>query len=158
MERPVLVTVIDEQAGRAAPAALAETFEALLADADKGRFLNLLGIGRFSLRAKGRMEPVFTALCAGLWKLAMRRLCPEQCEAAFEIWQDAQWKHIKDADSLMVLVRDVAGHLPEQGGGDFTPAARDMFARAGKEPDQAELVGMALFLRRLYDHFFNHII
>ncbi len=158
MERPVLVTVIDAQAGRAAPEALAETFEALLADADRDRFLKLLDIGRFSLRAKSRMEPVFTALCAGLWKLALRRACPEQCEEACEIWQEAQWKRVRDADALMVLLRDVTSHLPEQGGGDFTPAARDMFVRAGKEPDQAALVGMALFLRRLYDHFFNHLI
>ena len=33
-----------------------------------------------------------------------------------------------------------------------------MFARAGKEPDQASLMGMALYLRRLYEYFFNHIL
>ena len=58
----------------------------------------------------------------------------------------------------MVLVRDIARFLPESGADDFTPTARELFSRSGKEPDQAKVVGMALFLRRLYEYFFNHII
>ena len=58
----------------------------------------------------------------------------------------------------MVLVRDIALFLPERGEKDFTPTARELFHRAGKQPDQAGLVGMALFLRRMYDYFFNHLM
>lgn len=65
---------------------------------------------------------------------------------------------MKDADAFMVLVRDVARFLPGQGREDFTPTARDMFRRAGREPDQAGLVGMALFLRRMYDYFLNNLM
>lgn len=151
-------TVVDPQAGKAAPEALVHTFEALLAEADGTAFLNLLGIGRMAFSAKRTMRPVFTALCAGLWRLAMQRAVPDRCEEAYARYLDSLWPKVKDADSYMVLMRDIAGHLPERGGEDFTPTARDMFRRAGREPDQAALVGMALFLRRLYGYFFNHLM
>ena len=62
MERAVMATIVDAQAGRDTPEAYVETFEALLADADAKGFLKLLGIGRFSLLQKRRMERVFMAL------------------------------------------------------------------------------------------------
>ena len=62
------------------------------------------------------------------------------------------------ADAFRELLAGVTHSLPEQSGADFMPASRDLFARAGKEPDQASLMGMALYLRRLYEYFFNHIL
>ena len=145
--------VVDPQAGNADPQALAATFEALLADADFSTFLKLLGTGRLAFSARRALRPVFSALCVGLWRLALKRAVPDNEEAAYTLWP-----RLKDADAYMVLVRDIARFLPESGADDFTPTAREMFSRAGREPDQAKLVGMALFLRRLYDYFFNHII
>ena len=151
-------TVVDPQAGKADPEALVSTFEILLAEADIAAFFRILGMGRLAFSARKAMHPVFTALCAGLWRLAMRRAVPDRCDEAYERYLATLWPKIKDADAYMVLVRDIAGHLPERGGEDFTPAARDLFRRAGREPDQTALVGMALFLRRLYDYFFNHLM
>ena len=85
-----------------------------------------------------------------------RREAPR--DEAYEAYLATLWPKVKDADAFMVLVRDVAGHMPRRGEDDFTPTARDVFARAGREPDQAALVGMALFLRRMYDYFFNHLM
>ena len=104
------------------------------------------------------MRPVFTALCLGIWRLALKRAAPDSCDEAYERGLAEFWPRVKDADSFMVLVRDVARFLPEQGREDFTPTARDMFRRAGREPDQAGLVGMALFLRRMYDYFLNNLM
>lgn len=151
-------TVVDPQAGNASPEALVGTFEALLAEADFTAFLKMLGIGRMAFSAKRAMRPVFTALCIGVWRLALQRAVPDRCDEAYEAYLAALWPKVKDADAFMVLVRDVAGHMPRRGEDDFTPTARDVFARAGREPDQAALVGMALFLRRMYDYFFNHLM
>lgn len=154
----VLDTVVDPQAGNADPESLERTFEALLAETDYAEFLRILGIGRLAFSDKRRMRPVFTALCVGVWRLALRRAVPDQCDEAYERYLASLWPTLKDADAYMVLVRDVARFLPERGDEDFTPTARDVFSRAGREPDQASLVGMALFLRRLYDYFFNHLM
>ena len=153
-----MATIVDAQAGRDTPEAYVETFEALLADADFRGFLKLLGIGRFSLLAKRRMRRVFMALCAGMWKLALSHAVPERSAQAYETWLAAQMHGIGDANELRELLAGVARSLPEQSGADFMPASRDLFARAGKEPDQASLMGMALYLRRLYEYFFNHIL
>ena len=88
----------------------------------------------------------------------MQRAVPDNAEKAYERYLESLWPKLKDADTYMVLVRDIARFLPESGADDFTPTARELFSRAGKEPDQAKVVGMALFLRRLYEYFFNHII
>ncbi len=152
------VTVVDAQAGNASPEALVTTFESLLAETDVEGFFSLLGIGRFSLSRKKRMQPVFTALCAGLWHLALQRAVPDRCDEAYGRYLDSLWPKVRDADAYMVLVRDMARFLPERGGENFTPTAREVFRRVGREPDQAALVGMALFLRRLYDYFFNHLM
>lgn len=104
------------------------------------------------------MRPVFVALCIGLWHLALKRAVPDRCAEAYEGYLAALWPRMKDADSFMVLVRDIARFLPEQGCEDFTPTAHEIFRRAGKEPDQAGLVGLALYMRRLYDYFFNHLM
>ena len=153
-----MATIVDAQAGRDTPEAYVETFEALLADADFRGFLKLLGIGRFSLLAKRRMGRVFMALCAGMWKLALSHAVPERSAQAYETWLAAQMHGIGGANELRELLAGVARSLPEQSGADFMPASRDLFARAGKEPDQASLMGMALYLRRLYEYFFNHIL
>lgn len=151
-------TVVDRQAGNASPEALVGTFEALLAETDFTAFLRILGIGRLDFSARRNMRPVFAALCTGLWHLALRRVVPDRCEEAYEDYLATLWPKVKDADSFMVLVRDIALFLPERGEKDFTPTARELFHRAGKQPDQAGLVGMALFLRRMYDYFFNHLM
>lgn len=77
-------TVVDPQAGRATPEALVNTFEALLADADFAAFLNILGTGRFAFSARKAMRPVFTALCLGIWRLALKRAAPDSCDEAYE--------------------------------------------------------------------------
>ena len=153
-----MATIVDAQAGRDTLEAYVETFEALLADADFRGFVKLLGIGRFSLLAKRRMRHVFMALCAGMWKLALSHAVPERSVQAYETWLAAQMRSVRDADAFRALLAGVACSLPEQSGADFMPASRDLFARAGKEPDQASLMGMALYLRRLYEYFFNHIL
>ena len=153
-----MATIVDVQAGRDTPEAYVETFEALLADADFRGFLKLLGIGRFSLLAKRRMRSVFVALCAGMWKLALGHAVPERSAQAYETWLAAQMHGIGDANELRELLAGVSRSLPDRSGVDFMPASRDMFARAGKKPDQASLMGMALYLRRLYEYFFNHIL
>lgn len=150
--------VIDPQADNSGPEELVNTFEALLAESDVAAFFRILGIGRFSLSARRNMQSVFTALCAGLWRLALKRAVPDRCDAAFERYIASLWTKTKDADAQAVLVRDMASFLPSKGTEDFTPTAREVFRRAGREPDQAGLVGMALFLRRLYDYFFNHLM
>ena len=151
-------TVVDPQAGNASPEALVGTFEALLAEADFAAFLKMLGIGRMAFSARRAMRPVFTALCIGVWRLALKRAVPDRCDEAYEAYLASLWPELKDADAFMVLVRDVDGHMPQRGEDDFTPTARDVFVRAGRKPDQAALVGMALFLRRMYDYFFNHLM
>lgn len=151
-------TVVDPQADNASPEALVSTFEVLLADADVDTFFRILGIGRLARSARRRMYPVFTALCAGLWRLAMKMAVPDRCDEACERYMAWLQSNGRDADAQVLLLRDVAAHLPPNGGEDFTPAAREVFSRAGKTPDQAGLVGMALFLRRLYDYFFNHLM
>ncbi|WP_295637638.1 hypothetical protein [uncultured Mailhella sp.] len=151
-------TVVDPQAGNASPEALVGTFEALLAEADFAAFLKMLGIGRMAFSARRAMRPVFTALCIGVWRLALQRAVPDRSDEAYEAYLATLWPKVKDADAFMVLVRDVAGHLPRRGEDDFTPTAGDVFVRAGRKPDQAALVGMALFLRRMYDYFFNHLM
>ena len=153
-----MATIVDAQAGRDTPEAYVETFEALLADADAKSFLKLLGIGRFSLLQKRRMERVFMALCAGMWKMALSHAVPERCAQAYEMWLAGQMQRSRDAESFRELLSAVASSLPEQSREDFMPVAREMFACAGKEPDQASLMGMALYLRRLYEYFFNHIL
>ena len=153
-----MATIVDAQAGRDTPEAYVETFEALRADADFRGFLKLLGIGNFSLLAKRRMERIFTALCAGMWKLALSHAVPERSVLAYETWLAKQMRSVRDADAFRDLMAEVSRSLPEQSGADFMPASRDLFARAGKEPDQASLMGMALYLRRLYEYFFNHIL
>ena len=153
-----MATIVDAQAGRDTPEAYVETFEALLADADFRGFLKLLGIGRFSLLAKRHMRRVFMALCAGIWKLALSHAVPEHSAQAYEVWLDTQMRSVKDAEGFRGLLVGVTRSLPEQSGADFMPAAREMFTRAGKEPDQSSLMGMALYLRRLYEYFFNHIL
>lgn len=151
-------TVVDPQAGNSGPEALVATFEALSAEADFPAFLHLLGTGRLAFSARRALQPVFSALCVGLWRLAMQRAVPDNAEKAYERYLESLWPKLKDADTYMVLVRDIARFLPESGADDFTPTARELFSRAEKEPDQAKVVGMALFLRRLYEYFFNHII
>lgn len=151
-------TVVDPQAGNSSPEALVGTFEALIAEADFATFLRILGIGRLDFSARRAMRPIFMALCTGLWRLALRRAVPDRCDEAYEGYLATLWPKVKDADSFMVLVRDIALFLPERGENDFTPTAREVFHRAGREPDQTGLVGMALFLRRMYDYFFNHLM
>lgn len=158
MESAVFGTVIDPQAANASPEALVATFEALRTEADFPGFLKILGIGRFSFSGKRRMEPVFTALCTELWRLALQSAVPDRSHEAYTRFQNSLWSKLRDADTFMVLLRDIAQYLPEQGNADFTPAARELFARAGRIPDQSEAVRMALFLRRLYDYFFNHLM
>jgi hypothetical protein len=158
MERAVMATIVDAQAGRDTPEAYVETFEALLADADTKGFLKLLGIGRFSFLEKRRMERVFMALCAGMWKLALSHAVPERSAQAYETWLAARMRNVRDADVFREFLAGIACSLPESSGADFMPASRDLFARAGKESDQASLMGMALYLRRLYEYFFNHIL
>ena len=138
--------------------AYVETFEALLADADFRGFVKLLGVGRFSLLAKRRMRRVFLALCAGMWKLALGHAVPERCVQAYDAWLSAQMHSVRDAEGFRELLAEVPRSLPGQAGADFMPASSEMFARAGKKPDQASLMGMALYLRRLYEYFFNHIL
>lgn len=154
----ILDTVVDPQADNAGPEALVNTFEALLAEADFDAFLKILGIGRLAFSARRTMRPVFVALCIGLWHLALKRAVPDRCDEGYEAYLAVLWPRLKEADAFMVLVRDIARFLPEHGSDDFTPTAREIFGRAGKEPDQAGLVGLALFLRRLYDYFFNHLM
>ena len=153
-----MATIVDAQAGRDTLEAYVETFEALLADADFRGFLKLLGIGSFSLLAKRRMRRVFRALCAGMWKLALGHAVPERSVQAYEVWLAAQMRSVSDTKGFRELLAEVARSLPGQASADFMPASRDIFAHAGKEPDQASLMGMALYLRRLYEYFFNHIL
>lgn len=154
----VLGMVVDPQAGNTDPSALAATFEALLADADSAAFFRILGIGRLAFSSRRAMRPVFLALCMGMWRLALKKAVPDKAEAAYTLYAHSLWPKMEDADAFMVLVSDIARFLPQSGADDFTPTAREMFSRAGGEPTQAKLVGMALLLRRLYEYFFNHII
>ena len=151
-------TVIDTQAEKSTPEALVNTFKNLLEEADYSAFLNILGIGRFEFSRKRIFRRIFMALCLGLWRLAMKRSAPDCSEEAYEKCLASYWPILKDADAFMVLVRDIASFLPEKGEEDLTPMAKELFARVNRKPEHAELVGMALFLRRLYDYFFNHLM
>jgi hypothetical protein len=93
-----------------------------------------------------------------MWKLALGHAVPERSVQAYDAWLATQMRSVRDADAFRELLAEVARSLPEQAGADFMPASRDLFARAGKEPGQASLMGMALYLRRLYEYFFNHIL
>ena len=98
------------------------------------------------------------ALCVGMWKLALGHAVPERSVQAYEAWLASRMRSVSDADGFRERLVEVASSLPDRPGADFMPASRDLFARAGKEPDQASLMGMALYLRRLYEYFFNHIL
>lgn len=152
-----MLRVTDPQAERDAPERLVDDFRALLEDADKDGFMKLLGVGRFPPGPRKRMEPVFTALCCGLWRLAMRRAMPDHCERAYALYVDSLWSNMEDADSYAVLLRDLEGCLPRHGDEDFTPAARELLRRGGCGEEPSRQVGTALFLRRLYEYFFNHL-
>lgn len=158
MEHSVIATVVDPQADSAVPENLVTTFRALLEEADFSGFLNLLGAGRFSFRLKRSIKPVFRALCTEIWRLAIHRAFPDRCEETYALYLNQIWTEIKDPDAHMALLKDIARFLPSEGTEDFTPAAHEICVRAGLEINQAELVGMALFLRRLYEYFFNHLL
>lgn len=151
-------TVIDPQAEKSTPDALVNTFKNLLEEADYAAFLNILGVGRFDFSRKKALRQIFMALCLGLWNLTMKRAAPDCQEEAYEKCLGSFWPILKDADAFMVLVRDIASFLPEKGEEDLTPMAKELFSRMNREAEHAELVGMALFLRRLYDYFFNHLM
>lgn len=153
-----LITIADPQARRVTPEALGETFEALLAEADLPGFLKLVGIGRFSLKRRRDMEVLFSALCIGMWRLAMSSALPDMGEAAYMRYRDSLWARMKDADTFVVLISDIMAHLPEHGKDDFTPTARELLRRADCPENQTALVGLALFLRHLYEYFFNHLL
>lgn len=151
-------TVIDTQAEKSTPEVLVSTFKNLLEEADYAAFLNILGVGRFEFFRRRSFRRIFMALCLGLWDLTMKRAAPDCREEAYEKCLASFWPVLKDADAFMVLVRDIASFLPEKGEEDLTPMAKELFARVNRKPEHAELVGMALFLRRLYDYFFNHLM
>ncbi len=152
------MTVADPQAGRVTPEALKETFETLLAEADLPGFLRFVGVGCFSFRRRREMEVLFNALCIGMWRLAMSSALPDLEEAAYMLYRDSLWERMKDADTYVVLISDIMSHLPKSGKDDFTPTARELLRRADRPEDQNSLVGLALFLRHLYEYFFNHLL
>ncbi len=153
-----VMTLSDPQVGKGTPEKLVENFEALLAEADLPGFLELMGVGRFSLKRKREMGRLFSALCVGIWHLALAQAIPDTCEEAYRRYCDSLWASMRDADAYLVLLSDIASHLPGCGREDFTPAARELLKRAGREESQASLVGLALFMRQLYEYFFNQIL
>lgn len=137
-------------------------FEGVLETLELKQQITDLGCGMNSFFTKGRSLMEFTAMCVGLWKLALDQSFPDEAEEFFNEFltsSAALGKGKKRARMLELIAEYNELFLPKKAA-DFTGISQhmaDSLANASVDRKSLQLK-ISLLIRKLYQTIFDHLI
>lgn len=153
----------EETADPCSVASLVRNFTALLNDMDYRPALDILGVKPMQFNRRKLLKREFRALYIGLWRLALLRSFPTRHAELFQSFMESEGGRCKDrrqAAASAELVLQYVGKLSEHGDADFSGVARHILSLLEFDETQtrAMVLKLALHLRRVYTHFFDHLL
>lgn len=148
---------------RCAPESLVRNFTALLDDVDYRPAMDILGVGTFQFNRRKLLKREFRGLYIGLWRLALLRSFPDQHAVVFQMFMEQEagrHKHRREAAVAAQLVLQYVDKLREHGDADFSDVSRHVLSllEFDETRTRAMILKLALHLRRMYTHFFDHLL
>lgn len=145
-----------------APEVLADNFLSLLEAVNEAEALTILELGRFQLGLRKRMRRELQALYAGLWNLALRRSFPHDYEEIFQTWLSRMGAELSDRRRAEKeeRIHQYVGSLRQYGDADFSELSRHITGLLEVDEARGKRIsfGMALYIRRIYTYFFDHLL
>ena len=153
----------DEADNPCSVASLVRNFTAILDDMNYRPALDILGVGTFQFTRRKLLTREFRALYVGLWRLALMRSFPTRHAELFQAFMEGEAARCKDrrqAAASAELVLQYVDKLREHGDADFSDVARHILSLLEFDETQtrAMVLKLALHLRRMYTHFFDHLL
>lgn len=139
-----------------------DNFAVLLDDADFSIELELTGVGRFQFMRRRQMQVELRGLYLALWRLALARSFPEDCESMFATFLHAYLSRRPDAKVAKVAerARQYWGMLQPTGDANFYDVARHLtsFAERDEKTQRTQTLKLALHIRQVYRFIFDRLI
>lgn len=153
----------EEELDRCSPESLVRNFTAIVDDADYRPVMDILGVGGLQFNRRKLLKREFRALYIGLWRLALMRSFPDQHAAVFQAFMEneaARCKNRREAANSAQLVLQYVDKLREHGDADFSDVSRHVLSllEFDETRTRAMILKLALHLRRMYTHFFDHLL
>lgn len=144
-------------------ASLVRNFTAMLDDEDYRAALDVLGVGTFQFNQRKLLKAEFRALYIGLWRLALMRSFPTRHAEVFNTFMQgeaARCKNRRQAAASAERVLQYVDKLREHGDADFSDVGRHVLSllEFDESRTRAMVLKLALHLRRVYTHFFDHLL
>ena len=145
------------------PTSLVRNFTAMLNDMSYRPALDILGVKGLQFKRRKQLTREFRALYIGLWRLALMRSFPDDHDRIFHAFMDQEMaRHPKRRDAMenSQLILQYVDKLREHGDSDFSDVSRHVLSlmEFDETRTRAMILKLALHLRRIYTHFFDHLV
>lgn len=144
------------------PEVLADNFQALLESVSRTEAFGILELGRFRFGLRRRMGRELLALYAGLWNLALRRSFPHDYEEIFRTWLLREKARLpaRRRREWEKRILQYVDSLRQYGDADFSEPSRHITGLLEADEARSRRIsfGMALYVRRIYTYFFDHLL
>lgn len=141
---------------------LADNFQALLESVSRTEAFGILELGRFRFGLRRRMGRELLALYAGLWNLALRRSFPHDYEEIFRTWLLREKARLpaRRRREWEKRILQYVDSLRQYGDADFSEPSRHITGLLEADEARSRRIsfGMALYVRRIYTYFFDHLL
>ncbi|MBQ4132989.1 MAG: hypothetical protein IJD04_04555 [Desulfovibrionaceae bacterium] len=142
-----------------------DRFNSMLSNADFSAHLVTLGIGRFQFSRRKTALKELRAMYVGLWKLALNRSFPDNSLDLFERFLDPGNIHSAgkkaEAEKFRELCKEYVKILEVEGDTNFINVAILLcqhLGRTGQQDLRTISLQLALDMRSMYHHIFEHLI
>ncbi len=147
---------------QASPELLADNYLSLLESVSEKEAFGILELGRFQLGLRKRMSRELQALYAGLWNLALRRSFPHDYEEIFQTWLQREGAKLstRRREEREERILQYVESLRQYGDTDFSELSRHITGLLETDEVRGKRIsfGMALYIRRIYTYFFDHLL
>jgi hypothetical protein len=137
-------------------------FEAVLESLELKQQIAELGCGMNSFFTKSRSLMEFTAMCIGLWKLALEQSFPDEAEEFFAefVKSSSTLGKGKKRGRMVELVNEYNELLAPKKSSDFTAISQHMADNlADASTDRKSLqLKLSLAIRKFYQTIFDHLL
>lgn len=153
----------EDEEGAYSPASLVRNFTAMLDDMNYRPALDILGVGGLQFKRRKLLTREFRALYIGLWRLALMRSFPDDHDRIFHAFMEQETaRHPKRREAMEAtqIILQYVDKLREHGDTDFSDVSRHILSllEFDETRTKALILKLALHLRRVYTHFFDHLV
>lgn len=141
---------------------IVDNFSALLESVAPSEALNILELGRIHFIQRRRMRKELQALYAGLWNLALQRSFPDDYTDIFSAWLEKSGAELDphDREERQARIFQYVDSLRQYGDADFSEVSRHLTGLLEADESHVKRISfaLALYIRRIYTYFFDHLL